>query len=78
MVREGYRKTEATVAGGAWVSLAPMVSDPEIYELAARVGHKLHAAERAHRHRRVLHRRVGRPRRSPTCPAVRSGSSVAT
>jgi nicotinamide-nucleotide amidase len=23
-----------------------MVSDPEIYELAARVGHKLHAAER--------------------------------
>src|SRR6266850_892132 len=46
MVREGYRKTEATVAGRAWVSLAPMVSDPEIYELAARVGHKLHAAER--------------------------------
>src|SRR3977135_3568906 len=55
MVREGYRKTtliggswvaDATVAGRGWGSLAPMVSDPEIYELAARVGHKLHAAER--------------------------------
>jgi nicotinamide-nucleotide amidase len=55
MVREGYRKTtliggswvaDATVAGRGWVSLAPMASDPELYELAARVGHKLHAAER--------------------------------
>src|ERR1700730_4833622 len=55
MMREGYRKmtliggswvTGATVAGRGWVSLAPMESDPELYELAARVGHKLHAAER--------------------------------
>lgn len=29
-----------------WVSLPAMVSDPELYELAARVGHKLHAAGR--------------------------------
>ena len=42
----GRRPAAATVAGGAWVSLAPMVSDPELYELAERVGHKLHAAER--------------------------------
>jgi len=37
---------DATVAGRGWVSLAPMVSDPELYELAVRVGQKLHAAER--------------------------------
>ena len=29
-----------------WGSLPPMVSDPELYELSARVAHKLRAAER--------------------------------
>src|SRR5256885_16449294 len=61
MVREGYRKTtrmggfaglgrgdpaDATATGRGWGSLTPMVSDPELYELAARVGQKLHAAGR--------------------------------
>ena len=53
MVREGYLKSRAgCVAAGRfrvdsrWVSLFHMVSDPELYELAARVAHKLRAAER--------------------------------
>src|SRR4029077_2863574 len=32
--------------GSRWVSLFHMVSDPELYELAARVAHKLRAAQR--------------------------------
>jgi nicotinamide-nucleotide amidase len=53
-VREGYPKTllGAPACGAAtgracrWGSLTGMVSDPELYELAARVAHKLRAAER--------------------------------
>ena len=40
MAAAGYR------AGAPRGSLVPMVSDPELYELAARVAHKLRAAER--------------------------------
>jgi nicotinamide-nucleotide amidase len=52
-MREGYPKScTGCVAAGRfrvgsrWVSLCHMVSDPELYELAARVAHKLRAAQR--------------------------------